>query len=171
MTCIYDCIKLLSKHSISVYLFHFYCNLLLLNILTIQASTFAITTYATINIITVLGTLYKFQNYKKILLECYWINSVPFKLVLFSDLLMSGLFVLDYKASSADLTSWRTTCRPQMTGAIVTPATVLTAVNLTVLARSKCDCKLVACHHVLHKTNVNCFNTIIEQRCHKKYLA
>ena len=70
-------------------------------------------------------------------------NNVHIKCVLFSDLLISGLFVLGHKASSADLTNWRTTCMPQMTGAIVTPATVLATVNLIVLARSKCDCKLV----------------------------
>ena len=63
-------------------------------------------------------------------------------------MLISGVYILNRKASSADLTYWRTTCRPQMADAIVTPATVLTAVNYTVLARSKCDCKIFSCNHI-----------------------
>jgi len=57
-------------------------------------------------------------------------------------MLMTGVFVLGRKASGGELTGWRTTCRPQITDAIVTPATVLANVNHAVMARSKCDCKI-----------------------------
>jgi len=71
---------------------------------------------------------------------------VHFNVNCFVDLLMSGLFVLGRKASGGDVTDWRTTCRPQITDAIVTPATVLANVNHAVMARSKCDCKISGMH-------------------------